>query len=140
MRLDVLLGKIVLLYASGVGKQYCITYFHILRRELRGLECEVSAFVELRGLGYRVAIGHNLLILTIGYSHKIYFFAPYGVHFALAGIKSRIIRVFSNSPAQLQQTIAAIMRLRPPGIYKERGIYKKYQIAQIKSGKKKKFS
>ncbi len=57
----------------------------------------------------------------------------------LLGNKSRVLQLQSSNWGLLRGAVAALRQIRPPGAYKERGIYVKYEVVSYKSGKKKKF-
>ena len=96
-----------------------------------GLTCDL----ELKGVGFRVALKGNQLEMNLGFSHPVVFALPEGV---TAKCPSQTeISLTSADKQLLGQTSAEIRRLRPPEPYKGKGIRYKGQYVYSKEGKKK---
>lgn len=123
---------------SKSGFRHCVTFVQIFKNEIRGLDFEFSKFLELRGLGYRVSTLKTAALFYLGFSHTIFFKPAPKVRFLAVGSKGRVLQIFATSLFVLEQTMASLRKLRLPGVYTERGVYAKYEIARLKVGKKKK--
>lgn len=91
--------------------------------------------LELRGVGYRVAQKSNVLILSLGYSHDVYFVLPEGVSASVD--KQTLITLTGADKQSVGQTAAQIRALRKPEPYKGKGVRYVGEYVRIKEGKKK---
>ena len=93
--------------------------------------------MELVGVGYRASNKGQLLELTVGYSHPIYFALPDEVKLSTTSEKGQTPRVILESiDKQLIGQIAAKIRaFRKPEPYKGKGIKFVGEIIRRKAGK-----
>jgi len=93
--------------------------------------------LELIGVGYRVANTGNLLELTVGYSHPIYFYIPDEVKLETKMEKGNppSIRLESHDKQLIGQVAAKIRAFRSPEPYKGKGIRFKGEEIRRKVGK-----
>ena len=93
--------------------------------------------LELHGVGYRVASTGNLLELTLGYSHPIYFAIPDEVKLTTAMEKGQppAIILESIDNQLLGQVAAKIRKFRKTEPYKGKGIRFKGEVIRRKAGK-----
>lgn len=93
--------------------------------------------MEVIGVGYRVENKGNLLILTLGYSHPIYFYVPdeVKVETAMEKGKAPMIKLESVDKQLLGQVAAKIRAFRKPEPYKGKGIRFKGEQIRRKAGK-----
>ncbi len=91
--------------------------------------------LELRGVGYRVALKGNVLILSLGYSHDTYFVLPEGVSAKVD--KQTIIELTSADKQLVGQVASEIRALRKPEPYKGKGVRYVGEYVRMKEGKKK---
>lgn len=93
--------------------------------------------LEVIGVGYRVANSGQLLELTVGYSHPIYFVIPDEVKLetAMEKGKSPLIRLESIDKQLIGQVAAKIRSFRKPEPYKGKGIRYKGEEIRRKAGK-----
>ncbi len=92
--------------------------------------------LEVTGVGYKVSVQGDTVVLNVGYSHPHEYKLPSGVEARTEG--NRLI-VAGIDKQQVGEVAAQIRRIRPPEPYKGKGI--KYQQEEIrrkagKSGKK----
>jgi large subunit ribosomal protein L6 len=92
-----------------------------------------SKVLEIVGVGYRAEMGRNMLKLSLGFSHPIYFAAPPGIKIELEGQQK--IKISGSDKALVGMVAAKIRSFRPPEPYKGKGV--KYENEQIrrKAGK-----
>jgi len=89
--------------------------------------------LEFKGTGYRAAVNGKELVLNMGYSHEIKIEIPEGISVTVA--KNTI--VISGMDKQKVGALAARIRdVRPPEVYKGKGIKYKEEIIKRKAGKK----
>lgn len=93
--------------------------------------------MEVIGVGYRVENKGNLLILTLGFSHPIYFYVPDEVKIETAMEKGKapLIRLESADKQLVGQVAAKIRAFRKPEPYKGKGIRFKGEQIRRKAGK-----
>ncbi len=93
--------------------------------------------LELIGVGYRVANTGNLLELSLGYSHPIYFAIPEEVKVTAAMEKGSppSIKLESHDKQLVGQIATKIRAFRSPEPYKGKGIKYKGEILRRKAGK-----
>lgn len=93
--------------------------------------------LELQGVGYRVANTSNLLELTLGYSHPIYFMVPgeLSVTTAMEKGKNPAIVLEGIDKQLIGQIAAKIRAFRKPEPYKGKGVRFKGEEIRRKAGK-----
>lgn len=93
--------------------------------------------LELVGVGYRAKNTGNMLELTVGYSHPIYFVLPNEVKLTTSMDKGKTPRVIleSNDKQLIGQIASKIRSFRPPEPYKGKGIKYLEEILRRKAGK-----
>lgn len=90
--------------------------------------------LEISGIGYRAQVQGNRLLLTLGYSHPVEYQLPAGVS-AAVDPKQVVITLSGIDKQQLGQVAANLRALRPPDIYKGKGIRYAGQRLKLKVGK-----
>ncbi|MTB49917.1 50S ribosomal protein L6 [Lewinella sp. W8] len=93
--------------------------------------------LEVVGVGYRAENKGNLLILTLGYSHPIYFMIPAEVAVETVSAKGKapVIKLSSNDKQLIGQVAAKIRAFRKPEPYKGKGIKFVGEEIRRKAGK-----
>lgn len=116
--------------------------FHGLYRSLisnmvEGVTNGYTHSLEVIGVGYRAENKGNLLILTLGFSHPIYFMVPAEVNVETVSAKGKnpIINLSSTDKQLIGQIAAKIRSLRKPEPYKGKGIRFAGEIIRRKAGK-----
>lgn len=92
-----------------------------------------SKKLELVGVGYRVQGGSNNLTLSVGFSHTVEFKAPEGVTFTL--LDNTKVTVSGIDKELVGQTAANIRAVKPPEVYKGKGIRYSGEYVRKKAGK-----
>ena len=91
--------------------------------------------LKLVGIGYRVTIENNTLLLKLGYSHDIKFTIPTDIQ--ITSPKPNLIILFSTRKDYLNQVITKIKTLRKLDPYTGKGIFFENEEIKLKEGKKK---
>lgn len=93
--------------------------------------------LEVVGVGFRAENNGNLLILTLGFSHPIYFYVPEEVNVETVSEKGKvpIIKLSSRDKQLVGQVAAKIRALRKPEPYKGKGIKFVGEEIRRKAGK-----
>ncbi|NJB86120.1 large subunit ribosomal protein L6 [Lewinella marina] len=116
--------------------------FHGLYRALmanmvEGVTNGYTLTLEVIGVGYRAENKGNLLILTLGFSHPVYFMVPAEVNVETVNAKGKnpLIKLTSNDKQLVGQVAAKIRALRKPEPYKGKGIRFEGEEIRRKAGK-----
>ena len=88
--------------------------------------------LEVVGIGYKVRLEGQTLVLNVGFSHEVKFEVPEGVEAAVDGNR---IRISGIDKQRVGQTAAAIRSLKKPEPYKGKGIRYKDEVVRRKAGK-----
>ena len=93
--------------------------------------------LEVVGVGYRAENKGNLLILTLGFSHPIYFVLPEEVVVETVSAKGKapVIKLSSTDKQLIGQIAAKIRSFRKPEPYKGKGIKFVGEELRRKAGK-----
>jgi len=112
-------------------------YRSLIANMITGVSTGFTKELELIGVGYRVNNTGQLLELTVGYSHPIYFALPPEVKLETLMEKGKAPSItLSSHDNQLLGHIAAKIRsFRKPEPYKGKGIKYKGEIIRRKAGK-----
>lgn len=86
---------------------------------VKGVSEGFSKGLELQGGGYKASLEGRTLVLALGFAHDIRVPLPENVD---ATIKENIITLTSPDKEKLGQFAAEIRRLRPPDVYRAKGI------------------
>ena len=92
-----------------------------------------SRTLELMGVGYRVQVAGDGVILNVGYSHPVEIHPPDGVTMEVEG--NNRIHVRGIDKQKVGQLAAQVRKVRPPNAYKEKGIRYQGEILRFKPGK-----
>ena len=104
---------------------------------VEGVANGITKELELVGVGYRVANTGNLLELTLGYSHPIYFYVPDEVKLETKMEKGSPPTIILNSHDKqlIGQVAAKIRAFRKTEPYKGKGVRFKGEQIRRKAGK-----
>ena len=93
--------------------------------------------LEVIGVGYRAENKGQLLILTLGYSHPIYFYIPEEVQVEAITEKGKppVVKLTSMDKQLIGQIAAKIRAFRKPEPYKGKGIRFQGEEIRRKAGK-----
>ena len=89
--------------------------------------------LEMVGVGYRAQGGGDTLTLSVGFSHPVTIKAPEGIVFAVAD--NTKISVAGIDRALVGQIAANLKKIKPPEVYKGKGIRYAGEYIRRKPGK-----
>lgn len=89
--------------------------------------------LELVGVGYRAQGGGDALNLSVGYSHQVQIKAPGGITFSVTD--NTKIAVLGIDKSLVGQVAANIRSIKPPEVYKGKGIRYAGEYVRRKPGK-----
>ena len=129
-------GKVVV---ERTGETKNIRALHGLKRSLisnmvSGVSSGYQRVLEITGTGYRAQVQGNKLLLALGYSHPVEFILPPGIK-AAVDQKQTQITLTGIDKQQMGQIAADLRALRPPDIYKGKGVRYAGQRLKLKVGK-----
>ncbi len=112
-------------------------YRALLNNMVKGVTEGFVKELELVGVGYRAANTGQLLELTLGYSHPIFFYVPSEIKLETKQDKGKnpLVRLESIDKQLLGQVAAKIRGLRKPEPYKGKGVKYVDEIIRRKAGK-----
>lgn len=112
-------------------------YRSLINNMVAGVSKGWTKDLEVIGVGYRAANTGQLLELTVGYSHPIYFYIPDEVKLETVSEKGKapVIKLTSIDKQLLGQVAAKIRAFRKPEPYKGKGIRYMGEQVRRKAGK-----
>ncbi len=108
-------------------------YRALLQNMITGVTEGFTKKLRIEGVGYRVSLQGQTLILNLGYSHPIEITAPEGISFE---VDKNIILVKGINKELVGQISANIRSTRPPEPYKGKGVRYDDEFVRMKVGKK----
>jgi len=105
----------------------------LLANAVRGVSRGFTKDLEIHGVGYRAEASGKALKFTLGYSHPIEFPIPEGVQVKVE--RNTRITVSGCDRQLVGQVAADIRALRPPDVYKLKGIRYAGEHLRKKAGK-----
>lgn len=89
--------------------------------------------LEIQGVGYRAQVQGRNLILNVGYSHQVQIEPPPGIQLAVENNTNVIVSGFDKEA--VGNIAAKIRAVRPPEVYKGKGIRYAGEFVRRKAGK-----
>lgn len=105
----------------------------LLKNIVIGVKDGFTRELEFKGTGYRVSADQEKVTLNTGYSHEINISIPEGLS---VSVKKNSIFISGINKEQVGSLAAAIREVRPPEVYKGKGIKYKEEFIKRKAGKK----
>jgi large subunit ribosomal protein L6 len=105
----------------------------LLGNAVTGVTKGFSKDLEISGVGYRAQLAGKAVSFTLGYTHPIEFPIPEGIQIAVE--KQTKLTVSGVDRQQVGQVAAKIRALRPPDVYKAKGVKYANEIVRKKAGK-----
>jgi len=105
----------------------------LIKSILTGVKEGFTKELHFSGTGYRIAVVEKDVVLNMGYSHEIKLDIPEGITVV---IKKNTVIISGANKQMVGQMAAKIRAVRPPEVYKGKGIKYKDEIIHRKAGKK----
>ncbi len=120
------------------GEEKAVKSLHGLTRNLifnmvKGVSEGWTKNLELVGVGFRAQGGGNKLTLSVGYSHPVTVDAPEGISFEVSD--NTKIKVSGIDKYLVGQIAANLKAVRPPDVYKGKGVRYAGEYIRRKAGK-----
>ena len=100
-----------------------------------GLQNAFKTNLEINGVGYKASVNKNILNLTLGYSHEIFYVLPPDIQAVFE--KPNLIIISGNDNVLVGQVAAEIISFRRTEPYKGKGVKVYGRKILRKEGKKK---
>jgi large subunit ribosomal protein L6 len=104
----------------------------LLARAVTGVHAGFSRKLEISGVGYAAEVKGGVVHLKLGYSHPVAFPIPPGIEIK---VERNVVTVSGCDLQQVGQVAADIRALRPPDVYKHKGIKYQDETLRKKAGK-----
>lgn len=132
-------NKTLKLMSSNKGDRILSSKIGMDRNNLKNIvQGFISPFkitLEINGVGYKASVDKNLLNLTLGYSHDIFYGLPNGITATFE--KPNLIILTGEDKILVGQVASEIINFRPPEPYKGKGVKIFGKQILRKEGKKK---
>lgn len=109
------------------------TTYAFFKNYIHGVRDGYEKKLEIEGVGYKVQMDGQNLVLALGFAHPIKVSAPDGVSFK---VEKNAIIVSGADKEQVGDIAAKIRSHKPPEPYKGKGIHYFGEIIRRKAGKK----
>jgi len=106
----------------------------IIANMVTGVSSGYQKVLEIIGVGYRAQVQGNKIVFSLGYSHPVEFLLPEGIT-AQVDSKQTQLTIRGIDKQLVGQVAANIRALRPPDIYKGKGIRYAGEQIKLKPGK-----
>lgn len=103
-----------------------------LSNNIIGVNSGWSKTLQLVGVGFRATTDGKKLTLKVGFSHPVEFGAPEDISFIVSG---NDIIISGCDKQKVGEVAARIRRIKPPEVYKGKGIRYKDEVIHKKPGK-----
>ena len=105
----------------------------LLNNAVVGVTQGFTKELEIQGVGYRAQVAGSNVSFTLGYTHAIEFPIPSGIQIAVE--KQTKLTVTGIDRQQVGHVAAKIRSLRPPDVYKGKGVRYVNEQVRKKAGK-----
>jgi large subunit ribosomal protein L6 len=100
---------------------------------IEGVSTGFQTRLEIQGVGYRAQVQGSTLILNVGYSIPVQINPPTGIEIKVEGNTNVIVSGINKEI--VGNTAAQIRSVRPPEVYKGKGIRYAGEVVRRKAGK-----
>ncbi len=106
----------------------------IIANMVTGASAGYQRVLEINGVGYRAQVQGSKISFTLGYSHPVEYSLPEGIT-AQVDKKQTLLTLEGIDKQLIGQVAANIRSLRPPNVYKGKGIKYAEERIKMKVGK-----
>jgi large subunit ribosomal protein L6 len=108
------------------------TVRQLIASMIQGVKEGWTKTLEIQGTGYRGQVEGGKLILSLGFSHPVEVIPPEGIEIQ---VEKNLIKISGIDKREVGQQAAKIRAMRPPDVYKGKGIRYLGEIIKLKPGK-----
>lgn len=107
---------------------------NIISNMVTGVNEGYQKNLEITGVGFKAQVQGQKVVMTLGYSHPIEFLLPKGIT-AEVDSKQTKLALKGIDKGLIGQVAANIRALRPPDVYKGKGVRYAGETIKLKAGK-----
>jgi len=128
-------GRLVLVRRDDSKRQKALHGLSraLLANAVTGVTKGFSKDLEIHGVGYRAQLAGKSVTFNLGYTHPVDYPIPEGIQITVD--KQTRISISGADRQQVGQVAAEIRALRPPDVYKGKGIRYVGEVLRKKAGK-----
>ena len=89
--------------------------------------------LEIQGVGYRAQVDGKAVVFSLGFTHPVRFSVPDGIQIAVE--KQTRLTITGIDRQAVGQVAAEIRSIRPPDVYKGKGVRYVNEVVRKKAGK-----
>ena len=104
-----------------------------LRNMIVGVTKGYEHTLEMTGVGYKAQVQGRVVNLNVGYAHPVVFALPPGVEAKVE--KQTVITIRGIDKRTVGQATANLRGIKPPDVYKQKGIRYEGEVLRKKEGK-----
>jgi large subunit ribosomal protein L6 len=119
--------------SSKLARSLVGTYAAHVRAMLAGVETPWKKVLELNGVGYKVELRGQDLVLSVGFSHQVTLPVPQGL---TVTVVKNVITIEGADKQQVGQFAAEVRDVKRPEPYLGKGIKYQDEVIRRKQGKK----
>ncbi|ACF13567.1 ribosomal protein L6 [Chloroherpeton thalassium ATCC 35110] len=108
-------------------------YRVLINNMVTGVSTGFTKKLELVGVGYKAEIKKDMLVLSLGFSHQIYFKTPAEIKVEVPAPTN--ISISGSDKELVGQVAAKIRSFRPPEPYQGKGVKYENEVIRRKEGK-----
>ncbi|NIL99587.1 MAG: 50S ribosomal protein L6 [Acidobacteria bacterium] len=105
----------------------------LLANAVLGVTKGFTKKLEIHGVGYRAAVKGKVVNFSLGYTHPVDFPIPEGIEVKIE--KNTLLEISGFDKQQVGQVAAEMRALRPPDVYKLKGVRYADEQLRKKAGK-----
>lgn len=109
------------------------TYAAHVNNMVKGVNEAFQKKLVVEGVGYKVAVQGNKVVLNVGYSHPVEMIAPEGIELA---VEKNVLSIKGINKDVVGEFAANVRAVRKPEPYKGKGIRYEDEVVRRKQGKK----
>jgi large subunit ribosomal protein L6 len=126
-------------FLTSNSKRFFACMSNIIQNKIIGVSSGFLISIRIIGVGYRAEIIKNpknqILCFKIGFSHDLEYVVPSSVRVFL--LEPALICLYGVDKNQVTQIAAKIRQIKPPSVYKGKGIRLLDEVVFTKPGKRK---
>lgn len=135
IKVEVLEGSVTVKRKNDLKKSRALHGLtrNLIANNIVGVTEGWSKNLELVGVGFRAQVNGDKLVLNVGFSHPVEIEAPQGINFEV--LDNTRIKVSGMDKQSVGQVSANIKKVKPPDVYKGKGIRFEGEYIRKKVGK-----
>ena len=117
------------------SKSFLGCIYSLIKNKIQGVTRGFLVYLKIVGVGYRAQLENQTLVFKLGFSHDLKYQLPCSVRVFL--LEPTLLCFYGIEKNQVTQTVAKIKQLKPPSVYKGKGLRLNHEVVNLKLGKRK---